>query len=191
MNEATAQTSWTLKDGTKVECMLPSEAHAKRLPRWYAVQGQGFEASLPDGRDDLHMLEPYPGDKMYWAVVEALPPPKTAAKTKASAKKPILTTDKSARKEMPMARGLVDYFPRALAAVANVSFVANEQHNPGQPMHWAKEKSTDHPDCIMRHLVERGSIDDDGLRHSAKLAWRALALLETELETELEAAGAP
>lgn len=95
---------------------------------------------------------------------------------------PILTTDKQSRKETPMARGLVDYFPRALAAVSHVSFVANEQHNPGQPMHWSKGKSADHADCIMRHLVERGTVDDDTLRHSAKLAWRALALLETELE---------
>lgn len=83
-----------------------------------------------------------------------------------------------------MARGLLDYFPDACAAVANVSFVGNEQHNPGQEMHWAKEKSTDHADCIVRHLVDRGLIDDDGLRHSAKVAWRALALLQTEIENE-------
>jgi hypothetical protein len=95
---------------------------------------------------------------------------------------PILTTDKAARKEMPIARGVVDYFPRALAAVAHVSFIANEQHNPGQPMHWSKGKSADHADCIARHLIERGAVDDDGLAHSAKLAWRALALLETELD---------
>jgi hypothetical protein len=96
----------------------------------------------------------------------------------------ILTTDKKARKESPMARGVLDYFPRALLAVANVSFVGNEQHNPGQPMHWARDKSTDHADCILRHLAERGTVDDDGLRHSAKVAWRALALLETELEKQ-------
>lgn len=95
-----------------------------------------------------------------------------------------LPTDKKLRKESPMARGVLDYFPRALMAVANVSFVGNEQHNPGQPMHWAKDKSTDHADCILRHLAERGTVDDDGLRHSAKVAWRALALLETELEAE-------
>lgn len=81
-----------------------------------------------------------------------------------------------------MARGVLDYFPRAIMAVANVSFVGNEQHNPGQPMHWARDKSTDHADCILRHLAERGTVDDDGLRHAAKVAWRALALLETELE---------
>jgi hypothetical protein len=93
-----------------------------------------------------------------------------------------METDKTIRKETPMARGLLDYFPLALAEVARVSYVANEQHNPGQPMHWAKEKSTDHADCIIRHLVDRGTEDTDGLLHSAKVAWRALALLETELE---------
>jgi len=86
------------------------------------------------------------------------------------------------RKERPMARGLLDYFPDALAAIANVSHVGNEQHNPGEEMHWAREKSKDHPDCIIRHLVERGTMDDDGLSHSAKMAWRALALLQIEIE---------
>lgn len=95
-----------------------------------------------------------------------------------------LTTDKQARKERPMARGVLDYFPDALAEVAHVSFVGNQQHNPGEPLHWAKEKSTDHADCIMRHLADRGTTDDDGMRHSAKAAWRALALLQIELDGE-------
>jgi len=95
-----------------------------------------------------------------------------------------LPTDKEVRKQMPIARGVVDYFPLALAEVARVSFIGNEQHNPGQPLHWARSKSTDHADCIIRHLIERGTIDDDGMRHSAKLVWRALALLQEELETE-------
>lgn len=93
-----------------------------------------------------------------------------------------LPTDPKARKDTPMARGLLDYFPLALAAVAELSRVGNEQHNPGQPMHWAREKSTDHADCIVRHLVERGTLDTDGKRHATKVAWRALALLQLELE---------
>lgn len=97
---------------------------------------------------------------------------------------PNLPTDPKARKEMPMFRGLLKYFPDACAAVANVSFVGNEQHNPGEEMHWAREKSKDHEDCIVRHLVERGTVDTDGLRHSAKLAWRALALLQLEVEEQ-------
>lgn len=96
----------------------------------------------------------------------------------------MLTTDPQARKAQPVARGVLDYFPDAIAAVAHVSFVGNQQHNPGQPMHWAREKSKDHADCIARHLIERGYIDSDNLRHTAKLAWRALALLQLELEED-------
>ena len=81
-----------------------------------------------------------------------------------------------------MATGLLDYFPDALAAVAETSRVGNDQHNAGQPLHWAKDKSTDHADSLLRHLVDRGTLDTDGIRHSAKVAWRALALLQTELE---------
>jgi hypothetical protein len=83
-----------------------------------------------------------------------------------------------------MAEGLLYYFPNALAAVARVSKAGNDQHNPGQPMHHARGKSMDHADCIIRHLVDAGTIDTDGQRHSAKVAWRALALLQEEIERE-------
>ena len=95
-----------------------------------------------------------------------------------------LPTDARARKDIPIARGVLDYFPDAIAAVAEVSMRGNEQHNPGQPLHWAREKSTDQADCIARHLIERGTVDSDGTRHSAKLAWRALALLQLEIEDD-------
>lgn len=94
----------------------------------------------------------------------------------------MLTTDKTQRKQTPMATGVLDYFPDAIAAVARVSHVGNEQHNPGEPLHWDREKSKDHADCIVRHMADRGQIDDDGQRHSAKVAWRALAMLQIELE---------
>lgn len=90
------------------------------------------------------------------------------------------------RKQRPICRGVLDYFPDALAEVAYTSYVGNEQHNPGQPLHWAKGKSTDHEDALVRHLMERGKIDSDGVRHSAKVAWRALAMLQTEIESERE-----
>ena len=99
----------------------------------------------------------------------------------------MLPIDVTARKAMPLVSGLLDYFPAALAEVAHVSKVGNNQHNPGQPLHWARGKSTDQADCILRHLVDRGALDSDGIRHSAKVAWRALALLQLELED----AGAP
>jgi Domain of unknown function (DUF5664) len=92
-----------------------------------------------------------------------------------------LGTDPAARKAVPLARGVLYYFPHALAAVAALSRVGNEQHNPGEPMHWEYGKSTDHADCLVRHLAESGSVDTDGISHTVKVAWRALALLETEL----------
>lgn len=96
----------------------------------------------------------------------------------------ILPDDSAARKRMPITTGVIDYFPRALAAVAEISVIGNDKHNPGEPLHWAKEKSTDHADCIARHLIDRGKRGKDGSRHSAALAWRALAFLEMELEAE-------
>lgn len=98
-----------------------------------------------------------------------------------------LPTQPKERKAVPLCSGVLDYFPAALAEVARVSKAGNDQHNPGEPLHWARSKSMDQADCIARHLLERGTIDVDGLRHSAKLAWRALALLQLELEAE----GAP
>lgn len=86
------------------------------------------------------------------------------------------------RKEHPVASGVLDYFPDALVAVARVSFKGNEQHNPGEPLHWARGKSTDEADALIRHFLQRGSLDDDGELHSAKMAWRALALLQKEIE---------
>lgn len=93
-----------------------------------------------------------------------------------------LPTDANARKAIPIATGVLDYFPKALAAVAEASRVGNEQHNPGQPLHWDRSKSGDESDALIRHFMERGTVDSDGVRHSAKVAWRALALLEKELE---------
>lgn len=96
----------------------------------------------------------------------------------------LLDTDSAERKGYPLARGLLDYFPDALAAVAEVSFKGNEKHNPGEEMHHARGKSMDHADCIMRHLTGRGGFDGD-VRESACLAWRALALLQEEIEADL------
>jgi hypothetical protein len=95
----------------------------------------------------------------------------------------LLEDTSEARKQYPIAEGLLDYFPDACAAVAEVSFLGNEKHNPGQPMHWARGKSMDHANCIGRHLIERGGFDGP-IRHSAALAWRALANLQEELEAE-------
>lgn len=95
-----------------------------------------------------------------------------------------IPTEPAERKKFPVASGVLDYFPDALVAVSQVSYLGNEQHNPGQPLHWARGKSMDQDDTIIRHFLERGGRDTDGQRHSAKLAWRALALLQLEIEAE-------
>lgn len=93
-----------------------------------------------------------------------------------------LPTDPKERKNVPIASAFLDYFPDAVTEVAELSFLANEQHNPGKPVAWDRDKSGDEADALMRHFMERGTIDTDGIRHSAKVAWRALALLQKELE---------
>lgn len=99
-----------------------------------------------------------------------------------------MPTDSAGRKSLPITTGVLDYFPAALIEVAKVSKAGNDKHNPGQPLHHARGKSTDHADSLLRHLIDRGKVDaDTGCRHSAEVAWRALALLQQELEDE----GAP
>lgn len=102
-----------------------------------------------------------------------------------------MPTGYAERKALPIVTGCLDYFPDALLAVAECSMISNEQHNPGEPLHWAREKSTDEVNTLGRHLLQRGTRDTDGVRHSAKVAWRALAMLQKEIEAEaaLSAAG--
>lgn len=103
----------------------------------------------------------------------------------------LIDADSATRKMYPMTTGFLDYFPDALAEASNVSFLGNEKHNPGQPMHHARGKSNDHADCIMRHLTERGGFDvivvdgvEHKVRHSAALLWRAAALCQEEIEAD-------
>lgn len=99
-----------------------------------------------------------------------------------------LPNESAKRKATPVCTGVLDYFPAALEAVARLSKAGNDKHNPGQPLHHARGKSMDHADCLVRHLMTRGEIDPEtGLSHTVSVAWRALALLQEELE----AAGAP
>lgn len=87
------------------------------------------------------------------------------------------------RKQSPMFRGLLGYFPAALFEVAKHSQVSSAKHNPNQPLHWARGKSNDHADCIVRHLIDAGDNQDpDRVEHLRALAWRSLALLQEALE---------
>lgn len=90
--------------------------------------------------------------------------------------------DAKKRKQRPVFTGVIKYFPKAIMEIANVSLAGNEQHHPDKPLHWDRNKSTDDFDALARHLIDAGTIDSDGIRHTAKVAWRALACLEKELE---------
>ena len=99
--------------------------------------------------------------------------------------------DSLTRKGTPLFSGVLMYFPDALLEVAKHSKRGNDKHNPGQPLHWSKEKSKDHADCISRHLIDIGPnwdrLDPETQSlHATALAWRALALLQIVMERNEE-----
>ncbi|QDP66761.1 MAG: hypothetical protein GOVbin5978_37 [Prokaryotic dsDNA virus sp.] len=88
------------------------------------------------------------------------------------------------RKKKPVYTGVIKYFPDAILEVAKCSYVGQQQHNPNLPLGWDRSKSGDELDALARHLIDAGTIDSDGVRHSAKVAWRALANLQKEIESD-------
>jgi len=102
---------------------------------------------------------------------------------------PILRHRNSAERKLePVQKGVMAYFPDALAATARISRIGNDKHNPGEPLHWSREKSSDHLDCAARHLLSP-EVVEDGETHLANAAWRVLAALQLQEEKRLVAAG--
>lgn len=106
--------------------------------------------------------------------------------------------DSPTRKEFPICTGALDYAPDALAAVAHISYLGNEKHNKGEPLHHARGKSMDHADCDVRHQSTRFDVDpayaDDILApvfHMAEHTWRALMQLQEAMEKVYDLAPAP
>jgi hypothetical protein len=96
-----------------------------------------------------------------------------------------LPADAKARKDVPIYSGFIKYFPDAIAAVAELSRVGNDQHNPGKPLFWDRSKSGDELDALARHLTDEAAgtpFDKDGVLHLTKVAWRAMAALQKALE---------
>ena len=95
----------------------------------------------------------------------------------------IFPDDDKERLDYPVFSGLLDYFPHACAEVAKHSKIGNDQHNPGEPMHWATEKSIGKGNKIVRHLMDgwrtaHSALRQKTIRHFAAMCWRALELLE-------------
>lgn len=144
-------------------------------------------STTPDPwRDDYSPVASCPGDP-YWSRYKPLESP-PALKTEAQPDPLPITapavTKHQARKNQPACRGFAFYFPDAMMAAGELSRVGNEQHNAGQPMHWAYSKSADHGDCILRHQLDYDELDDDGILHATKVLWRAAAQLQTLLEKQ-------
>lgn len=100
----------------------------------------------------------------------------------------------TSRKGIPLWRGCLRYFPAALAGVAVVSRKGNEKHNPGEELHHARGKASDHGDCIVRHLVDVSDLiaakapAEQILHEADQMVWRALAFSQ-ELHEQI--GGAP
>jgi hypothetical protein len=91
------------------------------------------------------------------------------------------------RKETPVWSGVLQYFPDAIQAVARVSFKGDAKHNGpndgARKIQWARGKSMDQEDCVVRHMMTPDEIDPDtGETHLAHAAWRALAALQLQIE---------
>ena len=96
-----------------------------------------------------------------------------------------LPVDPKARKDIPVYSGFIKYFPRAICAVAELSRIGNDQHNPGKEIHLDRSKSGDEKDAMMRHMIDDAMdipVDTDNVLHATKMAWRAMANLEKALE---------
>ena len=94
-----------------------------------------------------------------------------------------VVTKAATRKATPIFSGVLKYFPNALKEVAKCSKAGNDQHHPDKPLHWDMDKSKDEYDALTRHLIDHtiNPLDDDGVLHLTKVAWRALAGLERHL----------
>jgi len=102
-----------------------------------------------------------------------------------------LPNDAQERKNIPIYSGIIKYFTDAMAEVAKLSQVGNEQHNPGSDLHWDRSKSGDELDALTRHLSECGTRDTDGVWHDTKVAWRAMANLQKTIEKDRKSTTLP
>jgi hypothetical protein len=81
----------------------------------------------------------------------------------------VLPEDAQDRKDIPIYRGFIEYFPDAIVEVTKLSVRGSKQHHPDGKVWWDKSKSSDELDALMRHLLEGDW---------ASVAWRAMANLQ-------------
>lgn len=162
----------------------------------FRVSGKNLSWS-EDGRYNLEF------DRHQLDLIEEVGTAQPAASADGSppALKLTLTTDSEARKSIMLVAACQDYIPAAMVKFAEHAKAGNDKHNKGQPIHHARWKSTDHEECIARHLMDmrdiRAYIRRNGATPEAVKAliseataefWRAGVLLQ-ELCEQYE--GAP
>ena len=152
----------------KMAEMLESEEHEKRM----RVIAQNGNSGLNYEKDMLYGFNK--------STEEELDPSYSCTDSRIVADA-ILKAEE--RKATPVFSGVLKYFPNALKEVAKCSKAGNDQHHPDKPLHWDMDKSKDEYDALTRHLIDHtiNPIDDDGVLHLTKVAWRALAGLERYL----------
>ena len=64
-----------------------------------------------------------------------------------------METNQQKRKQIPLYKGLIKYFPDALCEVARVSYIGSKQHHPEKEIHWDRDKSQDDLDALMRQSL--------------------------------------
>lgn len=150
---------WTIRKGDKELRLVTPEEEEKVVIVPYTAFNRHFD------RIAMDVLDKYEKEK--------------------AVHKTTLPVSSEERKEHPVYSGPIKYFPAALAHVAKVCKLGNDKHNPGQPLHHAREKSGDHADCIVRHLIDLSEDygcgvgrDEKGVAQVDYIAWRALALAQ-------------
>lgn len=87
----------------------------------------------------------------------------------------------------PVVRGVIQYFPNALSAVAEVSAFGAKKYDWGN-WRFVAEGFDRYTDALGRHIASESREDCDqesGLPHAAHAAWNALARLEFLLTKKL------
>ncbi len=147
--------------------------------------------------DNLVLIErpARPGSVILGDDIDAYDPVQRVALSTPGSTLPLSSAE---RKEVPLFRGLLRYFPAALAWTARISKLGNDKHNPGEEMHHSRGKSSDHADCILRHMMDLDADygkgkgrDENGVPQVGYVVWRALALAQEWLEATDGAPFAP
>jgi hypothetical protein len=135
---------------------------------------------------------PVPHFDDYYTLTEAAEAPFEGMQMTA----PVLLSDSQLRKMMPVGVVATEYFPLGDRGRAAVSWVGNEKHNPNEHLHWARGKSDDHLDALVRHLQDMAAPGADGwdtvvlpdgrvyqVRHASAASWRASAIAQLDAES--------